>query len=128
MRLTVKVTRKPEAEFPKRETCKLCQWPELRYHWESDITKPFICTWCIQHGRIASVEKPPRNDAVWITNAGRNYAKAMAAYQALERELMNIRFQRRTGRMGDHIRWQEMTPEQRKQWQEQPAPSRAWMP
>lgn len=126
MRITVRVKRKPGIDLPKKEICRLCEWPDYRFQFEAK--DPFICTWCIQHGRIASVEKPSRNDAVWMTIVGRDYAKAMAAYQALTRELMNIRFQRRTSRMGEHIRWQEMTQEQRKQWAEQPAPSRAWMP
>lgn len=127
-KIKLEIKWKPEEHQPREIICPLCQWPASVMPWEK-VDDPFICGWCLDRGRHApGVRMPGRNDEIWFTRWGQKYRSAIAAWYALERELMIIRHQRRTGKQGEHPRWLAMTPEQRREWKQKPAPLRAYMP
>lgn len=123
------VTLRFPGQKPRQHVCRLCQWPSEFMPWQQDPEQPFICKWCEQRTETCSgAPQPKRNDPIWHTTFGHHYRRAIAAWRTLDTELGRIIYQRSTGKMGSHIRWKSMTREQRKAWEEQPAPSRALMP
>jgi hypothetical protein len=125
----VKVTRKPGRPLkPEKRNCVLCLSDEDVNAWDERHDQ-FMCGHCeLRVWRSIGVRKPPANDPIWPTEFGKHYHRALAVWSAINSELIRLRYQKRTGKMGAHPACYRMTREAREAYEDQPAPPRAYMP
>jgi hypothetical protein len=87
-----------------------------------------ICLWCIGKGRYSSAPKVDFEKSSLSFDLVHEIMCSYAAHYALENFIQDIRYWKKSGKMGEHPRWQTLTQEQREAYRNQPPPKRAWTP